>query len=108
MSLTKAQIVVLRHAQEKTVYGFNNSPHKELPYRGAPARKIINVLRRKGFLNNDGRITLAGKGALLISPEATSEVIEPLCLHGYKLSELKDGTVTCEVCSFGEVQLDGR
>jgi hypothetical protein len=106
VALTRAQIVVLRHAQEKTVYGFNNSPHKDLPYRGAPARRVIKLLREKGFLNNEGRITLTGKGALLISPEATSERIEPVCVHGYKLSELKDdGTVTCDVCSFGEVQV---
>jgi len=77
MPLTKAQIEVLRHAAEfpcfETTDG-KTTHHPLLPFKGAIARSVTSSLLAKGYLDASGRITLSGRGALLISPEATSEV----------------------------------
>jgi len=77
MPLTKAQIAVLRHASEFSVWesqeGDVTKHHQFLPYKGAPAKKIIAMLLSRGWLDASGRITQSGRGKLLTDPVATSE-----------------------------------
>lgn len=81
MPLTKAQIAVLRHATEFSVWEDPRVPdekarpyHQFMPYKGAPASKIVGVLRSKGWLDASGRITQSGRGKLLTDPVASSEL----------------------------------
>jgi hypothetical protein len=74
MALTRAQIDVLRYALADSVYEADGiTLHAWMPFKGAPGRAVIKALKRKGFLGENGRATEAGRGALLTSPEASSE-----------------------------------
>jgi hypothetical protein len=76
MPLTRAQIEVLRFATVYSVYETDGKTlHAFFPYRGAPAHKLIAKLQKSRWLGTDGRTTEAGRGALLNSPEASSEAI---------------------------------
>lgn len=78
MPLTKAQIAVLRHASEYSVWEADSNGlthhHPFLPYKGAPARNIIRCLLQNGWIGANGMITVSGKGKLLTDPMATSEL----------------------------------
>lgn len=76
MALSKAQIEVLRHASEYSVFeagAEGKRLHAFLPYKGAAGAKVVKTLIARGLLNKLGHITLSGKGKLLTCPVATSE-----------------------------------
>ena len=79
MPLTRPQIRMLREARAKPIPLSRNG---QLPLdeagqpirRGAPAIAVINSLIKKGYLNKaTGAITEAGRVALLVDPQASSE-----------------------------------
>lgn len=75
-ALTKAQIAVLRHASECSVWEQGQvgiKLHPFVPYQGAPGLKVVRHLQKRGLLDEKGLITVRGKGKLLIDPVASSE-----------------------------------
>lgn len=74
MALSKAQISVLRHATEHSVFEADGkSLHSFLPYRGAAGLGVVAALMSRGYLSKEGKITLSGKGKLMCDPVASSE-----------------------------------
>jgi len=72
MPLTTAQIAFLRFARSEPIL-VDQKIHPDLPLNGAAAWAVYHSLRKRGYVDLSGQITSAGQGALLRSPQASSE-----------------------------------
>lgn len=74
--LSSMQLKFLQFSVGRTVYGFNGNANPALPVKGAVAKTLINSLRRRGFINKEGIITVAGRTALE-GQRVTAETLSP-------------------------------